>query len=166
MRVWRQILLFALPLAGAMVLAEPAAAQGKGKWKQVQKVPPGHLPPAGMCRVWIDGVPPGRQPEPTDCRTAERQVWGSQGNARVIYGSRGYERYDGVYDRDGRSRRYDRYDGVYDRDDRRARRRDSDYCLDRDHDGRCDARRTRDYPVTVYPQTRRQGGGVVIDGRH
>ena len=25
-------------------------------------IPPGQLPPAGMCRIWIDGVPPGQQP--------------------------------------------------------------------------------------------------------
>ena len=27
-------------------------------------VPPGHLPKAGECRVWIPGTPPGRQPGP------------------------------------------------------------------------------------------------------
>lgn len=27
-------------------------------------VPPGHLPDAGECRVWIPGTPPGRQPKP------------------------------------------------------------------------------------------------------
>jgi hypothetical protein len=47
------------------------------------RIPPGHMPPAGMCRIWIDGVPPGRQPAPTDCRTAERN---RPYNARVIYG--------------------------------------------------------------------------------
>lgn len=46
-------------------------------------IPPGHLPPAGMCRVWIDGVPPGRQPAPTDCQTA---VATKPANARVIWG--------------------------------------------------------------------------------
>ncbi|MGH7333794.1 MAG: hypothetical protein ACREKS_13850, partial [Candidatus Rokuibacteriota bacterium] len=25
-------------------------------------VPPGHLPKAGQCRIWIPGTPPGRQP--------------------------------------------------------------------------------------------------------
>lgn len=27
-------------------------------------VPPGHLPNAGECRIWIPGTPPGRQPKP------------------------------------------------------------------------------------------------------
>ena len=27
-------------------------------------VPPGHLPQAGECRVWIPGTPPGKQPGP------------------------------------------------------------------------------------------------------
>lgn len=27
-------------------------------------VPPGHLPKAGECRVWIPGTPPGHQPKP------------------------------------------------------------------------------------------------------
>ncbi|HEX9581185.1 MAG TPA: hypothetical protein VF970_08795 [Gemmatimonadales bacterium] len=30
-------------------------------------VPPGHLPPAGMCRVWVQGTPPGRQARPRAC---------------------------------------------------------------------------------------------------
>ena len=27
-------------------------------------IPPGHLPNAGECRVWIPGTPPGHQPKP------------------------------------------------------------------------------------------------------
>lgn len=27
-------------------------------------IPPGHLPDAGECRVWIPGTPPGHQPKP------------------------------------------------------------------------------------------------------
>jgi hypothetical protein len=56
------------------------------------------MPSRGMCRVWIDGVPPGHQPGQTDCRTAERQRpyyeqrYGR--NARVIYGERTNGRYD------------------------------------------------------------------------
>jgi hypothetical protein len=51
--------------------------------RKSDKVPPGHLPPAGMCRIWIDGVPPGHQPAPTDCQTA---VATKPANARVIWG--------------------------------------------------------------------------------
>jgi hypothetical protein len=36
-----------------------------------------------MCRVWVDGVPPGQQPAPTDCRTAIRN---RPPNGRVIFG--------------------------------------------------------------------------------
>jgi hypothetical protein len=35
--------------------------------------------------VWYDGVPPGRQPRPTHCRTAESIAARTRG-ARVIYG--------------------------------------------------------------------------------
>lgn len=51
------------------------------------RVPKGHLPPRGMCRVWIDGVPPGHQPAPTSCAQAERDRF-QYSNARVIYGDR------------------------------------------------------------------------------
>jgi hypothetical protein len=108
-------------------------------------IPPGQMPPAGMCRIWIDGVPPGRQPAPTDCATAQRNV---PANARVIYGSQTQPSYpnrnypagtvrNGRYDPrldprspqydprlDRSNRRYDpRYDGTYgSRTDRDAQR--------------------------------------------
>jgi hypothetical protein len=92
--------------AAALAYATPAVAQGKGKGRAGQRtsatvnrttgdifgttptsghdrVPPGHLPPRGMCRVWIDGVPPGHQPPVTDCATAQMQ---RTTNSRVIYG--------------------------------------------------------------------------------
>jgi hypothetical protein len=65
------------------VIASPAFAQGRGRNKQ--GIPPGHLPPAGSCRVWYDGVPPGHQPAPTSCSEAER-IASRDGRARVIYG--------------------------------------------------------------------------------
>jgi len=84
----------------AFATAAPLAAQGNGRGPD--RVPPGHLPSAGMCRVWIDGVPPGRQPAPTSCVRAERERYSYGRNARVVYGGNG--RYD---DRDGkRERRY------------------------------------------------------------
>ena len=69
---------FAL-LALALV-AVPLSAQGRSS-----KVPPGQLPPRGMCRVWIDGVPPGQQPPVTTCAVAAAN---RVANSRVIYGDR------------------------------------------------------------------------------
>jgi hypothetical protein len=97
----------ALVGALAVVAAAPLAAQGKFRTGDIDprtrvpstvigqdqedqvrvrksdRIPPGQLPPAGMCRIWIDGVPPGRQPAPTDCQTA---VATKPANARVIWG--------------------------------------------------------------------------------
>ncbi len=46
-------------------------------------VPAAYLPPSGMCRVWLRGVPPVQQPAPTDCPSALR---GKPVGATVIYG--------------------------------------------------------------------------------
>jgi hypothetical protein len=35
-------------------------------------IPPGHLPPPGMCRVWVPGEPPGHQAAPRSCSNIER----------------------------------------------------------------------------------------------
>jgi hypothetical protein len=112
------------------------------------RVPPGHLPPAGLCRVWYDRVPPGRQPAPTDCATARAEAWRTGG--RVIVGVRderrdrrrgddgwfGYERgrIDPWGDRDRRRRDDDDRDDDRRDDERWERRRDRD-------DGRWDDRR-------------------------
>lgn len=158
-----------LGLVATLATAASAQAQGRGP----QRVPPGHLPPAGMCRVWYDNVPPGRQPAPTSCRDAERRAGR---NARVIYGdSRDADRRDDRwYDRRD-DRRDDRW---YDRRD--DRRDDSPYdrggssrpdyrvepgrsradggrgrvggdngvpCVDRDRDGYCDSVGGRGLPM-------------------
>ena len=60
---------------------------GDSRTSSQSRVPKGHLPPRGMCRIWIDGVPPGHQPEPTSCAQAERDRF-RYSNARVIYGDR------------------------------------------------------------------------------
>jgi hypothetical protein len=62
-----------------------AAAQGRGR--NATGYPPGFRPPPGMCRVWIEGVPPGHQPGVTDCVTARASA---PYNSRVIYGDRNY----------------------------------------------------------------------------
>lgn len=35
------------------------------------RIPEGHLPPPGECRVWYPGKPPGQQPPPVRCDRAQ-----------------------------------------------------------------------------------------------
>lgn len=139
-------------LAATLLVAAPVAGQSRGVGPRA--VPPGHLPPPGLCRIWIDGVPPGRQPRATDCRIAERN---RPRNARVIYGddwtrdrngrviARRNDRRDDRWDRrtDPRDARIDRRrDDRDDRDDRRradVRDRNDEWCRDANRDGRCDS---------------------------
>lgn len=91
-----------LTLVGLAAL--PAAAQGRGGGDRHQRVPPGHLPPAGQCRVWYDGRPPGQQPLATNCDEAER-VASRDHDARVIYGTDRYARGNGKARGNGRKNR-------------------------------------------------------------
>ena len=84
-------LIIAATLAG-LAVASPLTAQGRGN---SGRIPPGQMPRAGMCRVWIDGIPPGRQPAQTDCATARTQAAANGG--RVIYGSSSRNREDCTY---------------------------------------------------------------------
>ena len=83
---------FALLAAGVLAAGRPANAQfpqglpqlpGLPKRQQQTKVPPAYRPPAGMCRIWIEGVPANQQPAPTDCVTAVRN---RPVNGTVIFG--------------------------------------------------------------------------------
>lgn len=47
------------------------------------KIPPGHFPPPGMCRIWYPDTPPGHQPPSGDCSVLERQV---PADAYLVYG--------------------------------------------------------------------------------
>lgn len=79
----------------AVALASPAWAQGRGHDRDEARIPPGQMPSPGMCRIWINGVPPGRQPRQTDCATARANL---PPNATIIYGG-GPERH--VYTSNG-----------------------------------------------------------------
>lgn len=37
-------------------------------------IPPGHLPPPGLCRVWMPGTPPGHQARARNCANIERSA--------------------------------------------------------------------------------------------
>jgi hypothetical protein len=76
----RPVLLLVITVAFP-VLATAQAAKAKEK-EPAPAVPKAYLPPAGMCRIWVDNVPAARQPAPTDCATAIRN---RPPNARVIF---------------------------------------------------------------------------------
>ncbi|MDQ3698273.1 MAG: hypothetical protein M3373_09640 [Gemmatimonadota bacterium] len=133
----------ALTVAVGLAVAAPAAAQ-----QRHAAVPPGHYPPPGLCRIWIDGVPPGRQPPVMSCARARREA---PRNARIIYGSDIRHASEGKWkrgmpDRDRRCDRECRIRRERERqiDERRrrerdgARRIDGDLCVDANRNGRCD----------------------------
>jgi hypothetical protein len=87
---------FALLAAGILAAGRPASSQGfpRGlpeqipglpKRQQQPVVPQAYRPPAGMCRIWVEGVPAKQQPAPTDCVTAVRN---RPVNGRVIFGDK------------------------------------------------------------------------------
>lgn len=65
------------------VLHGQAFAPRRPKEEIKLAIPKGYMPPAGMCRIWIDDVPAGQQPAPTDCATA---IKNRPTNGRVIFG--------------------------------------------------------------------------------
>jgi hypothetical protein len=73
------LLLFPTPGSSQSLTATEKQAQ---KAEKNEPVPKAYLPPAGMCRIWVDNVPAARQPAPTDCATAIRN---KPPNARVIF---------------------------------------------------------------------------------
>jgi hypothetical protein len=62
------------------VPVKPGVQQSRGR---EQIVPPAFYPPAGMCRIWVNGVPAAQQPAPTDCASAVRN---RPANGKVLFG--------------------------------------------------------------------------------
>ena len=70
-------LLAVLALSGCHVYGHSGYGYGAGP--EVTKpaggpVPPGHMPPPGLCRIWHPGTPPGQQPPPGNCAVLQYQV--------------------------------------------------------------------------------------------
>jgi hypothetical protein len=79
---------FSLAVSAAVADAQrPVPVKPKASQKQPggreQIIPPAFYPPAGMCRIWINEVPAGRQPAPTDCASAVRN---RPANGKVLFG--------------------------------------------------------------------------------
>jgi hypothetical protein len=62
-------------LSSAVAAQDPRAQQ--------PRMPDSFTPPAGLCRLWISGVPASQQPAPTDCASAIRN---RPSNAAVMFG--------------------------------------------------------------------------------
>jgi hypothetical protein len=89
------LLRFALPAVVGLIVsagvadaqrpvpANPRAQQSQQTQRRDQIVPPGFYPPAGMCRIWVNGVPAAQQPAPTDCASAVRN---RPTNGKVLFG--------------------------------------------------------------------------------
>lgn len=59
------------------------------------QIPMSFTPPAGLCRVWLDGVPASQQPAPTDCASA---IKNRPAGAAVVFGPNAAKRRDDVND--------------------------------------------------------------------
>jgi hypothetical protein len=122
-----------LMLAGAAVLLMVPTADAQGRQgsygrndvARAQGVPPGHLPPRDMCRVWYANRANGRQPSPTTCRQAEA-IAARDRTARVIYGEDAYAYRYGYGARDTSRYPETRYPDTWERD-----RRDNDRAVRR-----------------------------------
>jgi hypothetical protein len=128
--------LLALMLLGAVSVPAAADDQNGRRGRQDRyedRIPPGHLPPPGECRVWYPGVPPGHQPPPFKCDDRDRYD----------------RRSDGRYDRDDRYGRDERDYGGYERE----RRADERY-EDRREDDRYDREPERRSGRTAKPRYR------------
>jgi hypothetical protein len=47
---------------------------GGGKGGSAVNVPPGHMPPAGKCRIWYKNRKAGNQPPPGNCKKLKNKV--------------------------------------------------------------------------------------------
>jgi hypothetical protein len=66
----RSALLAAIWLTGC---AMPVTVPGPAPVEQV-KVPAGHMPPRGKCRIWHRDREPGQQPPPGECHDLRQRV--------------------------------------------------------------------------------------------
>lgn len=53
---------------------KPKKHHKHNKHKKLSRIPKGHRPPKGLCRIWFPGVPPGHQPPPDECRVLKNHV--------------------------------------------------------------------------------------------
>ena len=74
--------------AGVLVVTIPADRPSGGvtvrpRSAETFRIPPGHYPPPGQCRIWVPNRPPGQQSPPGTCADLERRV---PAGAYLVYG--------------------------------------------------------------------------------
>lgn len=77
---------YAIALSAVAVAAAAAPSQAQLRRTtptQIGTYPNANNVPAGMCQVWINGLPANRQPAPTDCATARANA---PAGSRILYG--------------------------------------------------------------------------------
>lgn len=74
---------YGMAFFAALVAAPIGAQQDKVKDEKAETIPKAAYPPAGLCRVWLNGVAASQQPAATDCTSAIRNL---PGNAKVLFG--------------------------------------------------------------------------------
>lgn len=117
--------------------------QAQGKIVADTAIPAAYRPPAGMCRVWLDGVPATQQPASSDCATAlrarpprSRVVFGDPVRENPPAGSSAFRAGSAAYGTPELTQfRPRRDDGATEAPKRPVH---GDLCLDADHDGNCD----------------------------
>lgn len=71
-----------------VVVVGKGQARGAHAGPRGLKVPPGHYPPPGQCRLWYPGTPPGEQPKPAPCGQLRGRV---PAGAFILYNSRAWD---------------------------------------------------------------------------
>ena len=70
-----------VPLVALAAVCRPLAAQDARDLPP--QMPVTFTPPAGLCRIWLDGVPATQQPAPTDCASA---IKNRPASAAIVFG--------------------------------------------------------------------------------
>ncbi|MCX5760075.1 MAG: hypothetical protein NTW72_00985 [Gemmatimonadetes bacterium] len=80
-----------MPFVALAAVSGPLAAQDARvqdvRVQDARDLPPQmpvtFTPPAGLCRIWLDGVPATQQPAPTDCASA---IKNRPASASIVFG--------------------------------------------------------------------------------
>ncbi len=77
-----------LPTRDRAVVVAEADGTGSSAGARSVRVPPGHYPKRGQCRVWYEGRPPGQQPRPGRCEDLVGRV---PRGAFLLYNDRAWD---------------------------------------------------------------------------